>query len=58
MKKINKQEAIEELENLLSEIAELKLSISTKLLIDKAQELQDEGSYSVIDITNNEEFRD
>lgn len=54
----NKQTAIEELENLLSEIAELKLSISTKLLIDKAQELQSEGSYSVIDITNNSEFRD
>lgn len=58
MKEINKQTAIEELENILSEIAELKLSISTKLLIDKAQSIQCEGSYSVIDITNNSEFRD
>jgi hypothetical protein len=57
MKEINKQTAIEELENILSEIAEMKLSITTKLLIDKAQEVQ-EGSYSVIDVTNNEEFRD
>jgi hypothetical protein len=57
MKEINKQSAIEELENILSEIAELKLSITTKLLIDKAQEAQ-EGSYSVIDITDNSEFRD
>jgi len=58
MKEINREDAIEELENILSEIAELKLSITTKLLIDKAQEVQSEGSYSVIDVTNNEEFRD
>jgi hypothetical protein len=57
MKEINREDAVEELENILSEIAELRLSITTKLLIDKAQEAQ-EGSYSVIDITNNEEFRD
>jgi hypothetical protein len=57
MKKISRESAIEELENILSEIAELKLSVATKLLIDKAQEVQ-EGSYSVIDVTNNEEFRD
>jgi hypothetical protein len=58
MKKIDKETAIEELEDILSEIAELKLSITTKLLIDKAQEVQSEGSYSVIDITDNSEFRD
>jgi sulfate adenylyltransferase subunit 1 (EFTu-like GTPase family) len=58
MKEINKQTAIEELENILSEIAELKLSVATKLLIDKAQEAQSEGSYSVIDVTNNDSFRD
>jgi hypothetical protein len=58
MKEINKETAIEELENILFEIAELKLSITTKLLIDKAQEVQSEGSYSVIDVTNNDSFRD
>jgi hypothetical protein len=58
MKEINKQSAIEELEDILSEIAELKLSITTKLLIDKAQEVQSEGSYNVIEVTNNDSFRD
>ncbi len=58
MKEINKQSAIEELENILSEIAELKLSITTKLLIDKAQEVQSEGSYSVIDVIDNDNLRD
>jgi sulfate adenylyltransferase subunit 1 (EFTu-like GTPase family) len=58
MKEINKETAIEELENILSDIAEMKLSITTKLLIDKAQEVQSEGSYSVIDVTNNDSFRD
>jgi hypothetical protein len=57
MKEINRETAIEELENILFEIAELKLSITTKLLIDKAQEAQ-EGSYSVIDIIDNDSFRD
>ena len=57
MKEINKQSAIEELENILSEIAELKLSITTKLLIDKAQEIQ-EGSYSVIEVIDNDNLRD
>jgi len=57
MKEINRESAIEELENILSEIAELKLSITTKLLIDKAQEAQ-EGSYSVIDVIDNDNLRD
>jgi hypothetical protein len=57
MKEINKQSAIEELENILSSITELKLSITTKLLIDKAQEIQ-EGSYSVIEVVDNDNLRD